>query len=193
MPHQVAPRRQALDKPIHSGPQLAVCGLSPADRTKASQRKPKQPAALGQSHARQFVQRETDQRRAQHRQQGHVLQRVVQQPEQVEQIRHFKRVEKAGALRVQRHIRLMECLRERFNAALGRTEQYRHVLPLHVTESLFLLVPDLMLLVAQFAQAQRDKTRLAFDGVEFKQVGARVVGLFAVLVVVGWLGFCDEV
>ena len=60
---------------------------------------------------RQFVERQTDQRRAQHRDARNVLQRIVEQLQQAQQIQDFRALEKSAALDHQRHAGPLEFLR----------------------------------------------------------------------------------
>ena len=69
---------------------------------------------------RQFVERAADERRAQHGDARHVLQRVVEQLQQAQQIQNLAGIVKSAARDHQRHARALEFLRKNFRLARWR-------------------------------------------------------------------------
>ena len=146
---------------------------------KPCQRRPKITAPLRQSNRGQFIRRQADQRRAQHSQQGHVLQRIVQQREQAEQVDDLLAFVKPAARHHQRHAERFEHFGVTLRLVPRRTQQDHHVPPIHRFQ--FPLLPNRMLFLAQLAKPQRHEPRLHFRVGKIGQV-VGVKGFFVVAV-----------
>ena len=138
-----------------------------------------------QPDLRQFVQRQADERRAQHGDGRHVLQWIVQQLQQAQQIQDFAAVVKSAALDHQRDARALKFLRVNFRLARRRTQQYRHVAPFGGAKTLFSRVPNFVLSGFELLQPQREQPGFAFRLLQIRQVA--IAGFLAAFRVVAAL------
>ena len=96
----------------------------------------------GQTYFRQFIQRATDERRAQHGDARNILQRIVEQLQQAQQIQNLAAVIKSAALDNERNSGAVKLLRKNLRLAGRRPQQNGHVAPFDGADDFSLVVPD---------------------------------------------------
>src|SRR5437868_11772085 len=84
----------------------------------------------------QFVNGEADEGRAEHRQQRKILQWIIEQMEQVYEIRHFQAPIETSSRHLQGNVQARELLGISFSFVGGRAQQNRYVAPINRPEIL---------------------------------------------------------
>src|ERR1035437_8994987 len=92
---------------------------------------------------RQLVQRQADERRTQHGNARHVLQRIVQQLQQAQEVENFRTLKKSTARHVERYVSVREFLGKNFRASAWRAQQNDNVTPFDGAKNFFLFIEDL--------------------------------------------------
>ncbi len=135
----------------------------------------------GQADSCQFVERQTDQRRMEHGQDRHVLQRVVEQLKQAQQVGDFGALVESASGDLQRDIEPGEFLGVTFGFVGRRTQQHGHVAPGRRPETAGGLIPDGMPGGVELAQAQGDQAGLFLRLLEVAHLGEGLGGFVVFL------------
>ena len=122
---------------------------------------------------RQFVERQADQRRMEHGQDRHVLERVVEQLKQAEQVGDFGALIEAASGDLQRDVEPGEFLGVTFGFAGWGTQQHRHVAPGRRPKRAGGHIPDGLAGGVELAQAQGDQAGLFLGLFEVGYLGER--------------------
>ena len=98
LPRQFPPARKPFQKFRDFSPRVSLWTFATSALLAPIERRPEMNVLRRQPDFRQFVERQADQRRAQHRDARNVLQRIVEQLQQAQQIQNFAAVKKSAAL-----------------------------------------------------------------------------------------------